>query len=261
MSDIGANPRPMPVRVPPLARDFPPRKNFLEESRMTHVVCQEDGEFCQRDRSMSDVDQLPEDMGVLWLSDGGNLLHPIVIQEDMERQSSVHGSERHLPDQCHAAKHPILHRAATGGEMGDFSLHQVPPRISSQSCPHIGPSRLTCLLLAGCACEGRSRGHASAQLVARWGCVLRTRSSRERGSARLEFCAWVVCRGAEGHVASTMVWAHARRGAAARCCVAIRRLRWGRRTSFIAIGLTSSLASSHTPTPCTALMVEYILDD
>jgi hypothetical protein len=34
---------------------------------------------------MSDVDQLPEDMGVLWMSEGGMLLpEPIVIQEMME---------------------------------------------------------------------------------------------------------------------------------------------------------------------------------
>ena len=34
---------------------------------------------------MSDVDQLPEDMGVLWMSDGGMLLpEPIVIQDMME---------------------------------------------------------------------------------------------------------------------------------------------------------------------------------
>ena len=40
---------------------------------------QEEAACSRRDRSMSDVDQLPEDMGVLWVSDGGTLLQPIVI--------------------------------------------------------------------------------------------------------------------------------------------------------------------------------------
>jgi len=80
------------------------------------VVTEEHGG--QRCRSMSDVDQLPEDMGVVSVLDGETWLAPIIIDVAPDMPSSPVPLEYHVSSSSEP-RHKDLYRWHTESEIGD----------------------------------------------------------------------------------------------------------------------------------------------